>query len=75
MSKRHRDCYAEKQEKHVLELAELGDFETILKLLDILVLKDAVVSRVMHICNARIDEVCAEIELSQAEFIAKMNAM
>ncbi len=75
MNKRTRDGSAEMQENHVLGLAELGKFESILELLDILVLKDAVVRRVMHVCDARIDKVCAEFELAQAVFIAKMNAM
>jgi hypothetical protein len=75
MNKRQRDGSIEKQEKHVLQLAERGDFAAIAELLNFLELNDAVVCELISICNAHIKTKCAEFELTQAAFITDMNSM
>jgi hypothetical protein len=75
MNKRPHDGSIEKQEQYVLHLAERGDFAAIAELLDVLVLKDAVVCELIRICNAHIKKLCAEFELTRAAFITDMNSM
>ena len=49
MNKRQSDGSIEKQEKHVLQLAERGDFAVIAELLNFLELNDAVVCELIRI--------------------------
>jgi hypothetical protein len=75
MKKRPRNGSVEKQDNHMLQLAERGDFAAIADLLNFIVLNDAVVCELIRICNAHIQKVCAEFELTQAAFITDMNSM